>query len=204
MRLPRAALAIAALVAVLAAGGWFLQGWLAAEQASGGRPLIESEFSLVDHTGKPVTDEDFAGKWQLVFFGFTFCPDICPTTLNDVSIVLEELGAEADQVQPLFITVDPERDTPEVMAEYVGNFDPRIVGLTGSPEQIDQAAHAFRAYYAKVEQEGVAGGYTMNHSAFLYLMSPEGDYATHFAADDDPAAVAEEIRAYLEGEKGVA
>src|SRR5688572_18604938 len=107
-------LVVAGAIALIAAGGWVLEGCLAVEQRSRGRALIESEFSLVDHTGKPVTDEDFKGKWQLVFFGFTFCPDICPTTLNDVSMVLEKLGDEAEQVQPLFITVDPERDTPEI------------------------------------------------------------------------------------------
>jgi cytochrome oxidase Cu insertion factor (SCO1/SenC/PrrC family) len=144
--------ALAGIIALLAAGGWVLEGWLAAQQPSRGKALIESEFSLVDHTGKAVTDEDFAGKWQLVFFGFTYCPDVCPTTLNDVSVVLEELGDDAEQVQPLFISVDPERDTPKVMADYVANFDPRIVGLTGSPEQVEAAAQAFRVYYAKVEQ----------------------------------------------------
>jgi cytochrome oxidase Cu insertion factor (SCO1/SenC/PrrC family) len=201
MRTARAAVTMAAVLAALAGGGWALQSWFAAEQASGGEALIESEFSLIDHADKPVTDEDFEGKWQLVFFGFTYCPDVCPTTLNDASIVLEELGAEGDQLQPLFITVDPKRDTPEVMAEYVANFDPRIVGLTGSLEQIEQAAQAFRAYYAKVEQDGVPDGYTMNHSAFLYLMDPEGEYAAHFSPSDEPAAIAEEIRAYLEGDK---
>lgn len=191
-------------VVILAAGGWALASWLTAQDGqAGGKALIESEFSLVDHTGKAVTDEDFAGKWQLVFFGFTYCPDICPTTLNDVSAVLEQLGDEAEQLQPLFITVDPERDTPEVMAEYVANFDPRIVGLTGSPEQIEQASKAFRAYYAKVDQEGAPDGYTMDHSAFLYLMTPEGAYATHFAPSEDPAAIADEIRAYLQGEETV-
>jgi len=200
----------AALAGVLLVGaGWVLmESWLVAGQGSGtragGKALIESEFSLVDHTGEPVTDEDFEGEWQLVFFGFTYCPDVCPTTLNDVSIVLEELGDQAEQVQPLFISVDPERDTPDVMADYVANFDPRIVGLTGSPEQIEKAAKAFRAYYAKVDQEGAPDGYTMDHSAFLYLMTPEGAYATHFSHSDEPAAIADEIRAYLEGEKTAA
>jgi cytochrome oxidase Cu insertion factor (SCO1/SenC/PrrC family) len=197
-------LVVAGAVVLAAAGGWLLESWLAAQQPARGKALIESDFSLVDHTGKPVTDEDFAGKWQLVFFGFTYCPDVCPTTLNDISVVLEKLGDDADQVQPLFITVDPERDTPEVMAEYVANFDPRIVGLTGSPEQVKQAAQAFRAYYAKAEREDQPDGYTMDHSAFLYLMNPEGEYATHFSASDDPAAIADEIRAYLAGEKTVA
>jgi cytochrome oxidase Cu insertion factor (SCO1/SenC/PrrC family) len=197
-------LVVAGAIAVLAAGGWVLESWLAAPQPSQGNALIESEFSLVDHTGKPVADEDFAGTWQLVFFGFTSCPDVCPTTLIEVSAVLEKLGDDAQQVTPLFISVDPERDTPEVMAEYVANFDPRIVGLTGSQEQIKQAAQAFRAYYAKVEQENQPDGYTMDHSAFLYLMDPDGEYATHFSPSDEPAAIADEIRAYLEGEKTVA
>jgi cytochrome oxidase Cu insertion factor (SCO1/SenC/PrrC family) len=197
-------LVVASAIALLAAGGWVLQSWLAAPRPSQGKALIDSEFSLVDHTGKPVTDEDFAGKWQLVFFGFTYCPDVCPTTLNDISVVLEELGNDAEQVTPLFISVDPERDTPQVMAEYVANFDTRIVALTGSPEQIKQVAQAFRTYYAKMEQEDQPGGYTMDHSAFLYLMDPEGEYATHFSIGDEPAAIADEIRAYLEGEKSVA
>lgn len=197
-------LVVAGAIALVAAGGWVLESWLVAQQPSRGKALIESDFSLVDQTGKPVTDEDFADKWQLVFFGFTYCPDVCPTTLNDISVVLQQLGDDADRVQPLFITVDPERDKPEVMAEYVANFDPRIVGLTGSTEQIKQAAQAFRAYYAKVEQEGQPGGYSMDHSAFLYLMSPEGEYATHFSVSDEPAAIADEIRAYLKGEKTVA
>lgn len=160
-------LVVAGAVALVAAGGSVLESWLVAQQPARGKALIESKFSLVELTGKPVTDEDFAGKWQLVFLGFTYCPDVCPTTLNDISVVLEQLGDDADEVQPLFITVDSERDTPEVMADYVANFDPRIMGLTGSPEQIKQAARAFRAYYAKVEQEGHADGYTMDHSAFL-------------------------------------
>jgi cytochrome oxidase Cu insertion factor (SCO1/SenC/PrrC family) len=201
MRWKSTGLVVAGAIAVLAAGGWALESWLAAPEPAQGKALIESEFSLVDHTGKPVADEDFEGKWQLVFFGFTSCPDVCPTTLIEVSAILEELGDDAQQVTPLFISVDAERDTPEVMAEYVANFDPRIVGLTGSPEQIKQAAQAFRAYYAKVEQENQPDGYTMDHSAFLYLMDPEGEYATHFSPSDEPVPVAEEIRAYLT-EKG--
>jgi protein SCO1/2 len=194
-------LVVAGAIALLVAGRWAVENWLAAPQPSQGEALIESEFSLVDHTGNSVTDEDFEGKWQLVVFGFTSCPDVCPTALIGVSAVLEELGDGAEQVQPLFITVDPERDTPEVMAEYVANFDPRILGLTGSPEQIKQAAQAFRAHYAKVEQEGQPDGYTMDHSAFLYVMSPDGEYATHFSPADEPVTVADAIRAYVSGER---
>jgi protein SCO1/2 len=146
-----------------------------------------------------VTDADFAGRWQLVFFGFTYCPDVCPTTLATVSAALAELGEDADQVAPLFVTVDPERDTPAAMAEYLANFDPRIVGLTGSPEQIKAAAKAFRVYYARVDKDDQPDGYTMDHSAFLYLMGPDGDYAAHFSHQDDPGEIAGGIRGFLDG-----
>ena len=200
MRWKSIGLVVAGAIAFLAAGGWVLESWLSLPQRSQGEALIKSEFSLVAHTGNPVTEADFGGTWQLVFFGFTSCPDVCPTTLIEVSAILEKLGDEADRVQPLFITVDPERDRPEVMAEYVANFDPRILGLTGSLEQIKQAAQAFRAYYAKVEQGGQPNGYTMDHSAFLYLMEPDGAYAAHFSPRDKPATVADAIRGYLTGE----
>jgi cytochrome oxidase Cu insertion factor (SCO1/SenC/PrrC family) len=197
MRWKSIGLVVASAVVLLAAGAWALQSWLAAPQAPQGEALIESEFSLVNHAGKPVTDEDFEGTWQLVFFGFTSCPDVCPTMLNDVSAVLMELGNDAEKVAPLFISVDPERDTPQVMAEYVANFDPRIAGLTGSPEQIKEASQAFRAYYAKAKQEGGSDSYTMDHSAFLYLMDPEGEYASHFSPSDEPVTIAKKVRAYL-------
>jgi protein SCO1 len=178
-------------------------GKLARRTAAFRRQSLDRERILArrSYTGKPVADEDFEGQWQLVFFGFTSCPDVCPTTLIEVSAILEELGDDAQQVRPLFISVDPERDTPEVMAAYVAHFDPRIVGLTGSPEQIKQAGRAFRAYYAKVEQENQPDGYTMDHAAFLYLMDPEGAYAAHFSPSDEPVTVAQEIRAYLTGKR---
>ena len=196
---------LAAIVAVgvigAAAVGWLLADRLTADTGGGtsGEALIGSEFALIDHTGKAVTDEDFAGRWQLVFFGFTYCPDVCPTTLATVSAVLEELGDDAEQVAPLFVTVDPERDTPAVVAEYLANFDPRIVGLTGPPEQIKAAAKAFRVYYARVDKDDLPDGYTMDHSAFLYLMDPDGDYAAHFSHQDDPAEIAGGIRDFLHG-----
>jgi cytochrome oxidase Cu insertion factor (SCO1/SenC/PrrC family) len=200
----RRALGILAVVSVIAAAtaGWLVAHRLAAEAGGGsGQALITSEFSLVDDTGKAVTEKDFAGKWQLVFFGFTYCPDVCPTTLTTVSTVMEELGDDADQVVPLFVTVDPERDTPAVLADYLANFDERIVGLTGSPEQIKAAAKAFRVYYAKVEQDDLPGGYTMDHSAFLYLMDPEGAYATHFSHQADVTEMAGAIREFIHGER---
>lgn len=201
--------AIGGLLAVgvlaVAAGTWALMDWLAPAQSGQrtGEAAIESDFVLVDEGGKEATDEDFQGQWQLVFFGFTHCPDICPTTLDTVARVMEDLGDDAKQVQPLFITVDPERDTPEVMAEYTSLFHPRIVGLTGTPEQVKDAAGAFRAYYAKVQREGAPDGYSMDHSAFIYLMDPKGDYATHFSHQDEVDSIVEGVRATMQGEQQV-
>lgn len=166
-----------------------------AQEAS--QSAISGRFSLVDHNGNRVTDEDFRGKWLLVFFGYTHCPDVCPTTLNEIAEVMERLAADADKVQPLFITVDPERDTPDAMAEYVAAFDPRIVGLTGTPEQIKAATGSFRVYYAKAPGEEAPGGYLMDHSAFLYLMNPEGRFETAFGFQDGVKKIVSGIRKYL-------
>lgn len=159
--------------------------------------LIKSDFDLVDHTGSSMTDEDFKGRWQLVFFGFTFCPDICPTTLSTVTAVMEGLASDGDEIAPLFITVDPERDTPEVMADYVANFDPRIIGLTGRPEQIAAAAKAFRVYYNKAVNADAPDDYSMDHSAFLYLMGPDGEYVTHFSHQEDVETMVASIQEKL-------
>ena len=157
--------------------------------------LIKSEFELIDHQGRKVTAKDYRGKWQLVFFGFTFCPDVCPTTLATVSQAMDMLGEEAERVTPLFITVDPDRDTPEIMAEYVSAFHPRMIGLTGSPEQIKSAAKAFRVYYAKAPQKDAPDGYLMGHSGFVYLMTPEGTYDDVFSNErDTPETIAAAIR----------
>uniref|UniRef100_UPI0030EB57F7 SCO family protein n=1 Tax=Sulfitobacter litoralis TaxID=335975 RepID=UPI0030EB57F7 len=122
----------------------------AAQTVYHGEANIRSEFSLVDHHGQAVTQEDFAGRWQLVFFGFTHCPDICPTSLAYMDNVLELLGPDADQVAPLFVTVDPERDTPAVLKDYVANFHPQLIGLTGSQDQIAKATDAFKVYNEKL------------------------------------------------------
>ena len=169
-----------------------------------GKALIGGPFELVAHDGRKVTQADFAGKHMLVFFGFTNCPDVCPAKLNTISIALEDLGPLAEQVTPVFITVDPERDTPERMAEYVSNFSAGIVGLTGTPGQIKHAAKAYRVYYAKVEMENSASGYTMDHSAFTYLMDENGEYVTHFAYGVSPAKMTERLRQQLAGNKTAA
>jgi cytochrome oxidase Cu insertion factor (SCO1/SenC/PrrC family) len=132
-------------------------------------------FTLVDSAGKPVTDKDFRGKWMLVYFGYTFCPDVCPTELQTIASALDSLGPTAANLVPIFITVDPQRDTPSAMGQYTKLFDPRLIGLTGTPDQIADVTRAYRVYYAKVTPKG-ATTYLMDHSSFAYLMAPDGSF----------------------------
>jgi protein SCO1/2 len=164
-----------------------------------GKALVGGPFTLVDQTGKTVTERDFRGKYMLVFFGFTHCPDICPAELQVMAASLDELGPQAEKVVPLFITLDPARDTPEVVADYVKNFGPRFVGLTGPPEAVAAAAKAYRVAYSKVEPEGGADdqNYSVDHSALIYLMGPDGDYVTHFTFGTPASKMAETLRKYL-------
>jgi len=170
--------------------------------SSVGEADIRSEFSLTDHTGRAVTQADFAGRWQLVFFGFTHCPDICPTTLAYMVSVLDLLGPQAGRVAPLFVTVDPVRDTAPVMAEYVSAFHPRLVGLTGTEAQVAEAAQNFRTWFERVEEETAPDGYRMAHAGHIYLMDPDGRFDAVFQErDQPPEAVAEEIVKRIEKEK---
>jgi protein SCO1/2 len=139
---------------------------------------IGGPFVLTAGDGSAVTDRTYRGRWMLVYFGYTHCPDICPTTLLAVSQTLDRLGPMAAKVQPLYVSIDPERDTPQVMAEYVKSFDPRIVGLTGSPAEIAAVAKQYRVFYKK-ELADKSGGYFMEHSAYIYVMDPDGRYVTH-------------------------
>lgn len=196
---------VVAATMVAFAGVTGLQWWESRQPPTAqqlGRAAISGDFSLVDHTGKQVTDENFRGQWLLAFFGFTHCPDVCPTTLNQVALIMDVLGATVDQVQPLFFTVDPERDTPKAMAEYVSVFHPRIIGLTGTPEQVKQAARNYRIYFAKIAQENAPDGYMMDHSAYLYLMNPEGEFETVFSHDDKAEDIAAKIRSRIDRRAG--
>ena len=139
---------------------------------------IGGPFQLVDQNGRAVTDADFKGRTLLVFFGFTHCPDICPTTLFEISEVLKRLGADADKAAALFVTVDPERDTPEKLKDYLSSFHPRIFGLSGTPAEIEAVKRAYRVYAKKVLLEG--GEYTMDHSAVIYLMDKQGRFVAPF------------------------
>ena len=164
-----------------------------------GKALIGGPFALVDQHGKKVTDRDFRGRYMLIFFGFTHCPDICPAELQVISASLDELGPKAADVVPIFVTLDPERDTPEVMADYVKNFGSRFVGLTGSPEEIAEAAKAYRVAFSKFENKDAVGddNYSIDHSAFVYLMGRDGEYITHFNYGAPAAKMTESLRRYL-------
>ena len=156
---------------------------------------IGGPFHLVDQEGKTVTDADLKGKWSLVYFGYTHCPDACPTALNDISIALDELGPKRAEVRPVFITVDPERDTSEVLKSYVTSFDAPILALTGTPEEVAQAAKGYRVYYAKHPEVG--GDYSMDHSSVIYVMDPQGRFTASFTHESTPEEIAERLKKLL-------
>ena len=156
---------------------------------------IGGPFRLTDQNGATVTDQDLKGKTFLVFFGFTHCPDVCPTALYEISQIMEKLGKDADRTAALFITVDPERDTPESMKDYLASFDPRIRGLTGDAAALAAVAKAYRVYYKKVPLEG--GDYTMDHTAIVYLMDKEGRFISPFNMKRTADAAAADLRKYL-------
>ena len=166
------------------------------EPATTGRALVGGPFELTDHNGRRVTDKDFRGRLMLVYFGFTYCPDICPAGLQVVTAALEKLGTDTNRVVPMFITVDPERDTPEQMKQYVSSFHKTFVGLTGSKEDIAKAAKAYRVYYRKVQDDSLSD-YTMDHTSFLYLMGADGQFITHFPHSIDPEKLAERLTAEI-------
>jgi cytochrome oxidase Cu insertion factor (SCO1/SenC/PrrC family) len=138
------------------------------------RGRIGGPFALIDHTGRLRTDADFRGKFLLIYFGYSYCPDVCPTDLQQIGLALDGLGAAAEAVQPIFITVDPERDTAAHLADYVSMFHPRLIGLTGSAEQIRSVALAYRVYYAKYPPD--SRDYVIDHSSFVYLVDQSGKY----------------------------
>ncbi|MDA0652067.1 MAG: SCO family protein [Proteobacteria bacterium] len=157
---------------------------------------IGGPFTLIDHKGTVRTEKDFRGKLMLIYFGYTFCPDACPTALQIMSVAVQNLGKTADSVTPVLITIDPERDTPRRLSEYVKNFDPRMVGLTGSAEQIKQAAKVYRVYYRKAAPASGSppNDYLMDHSSVVYLMDREGRYLTHFTHQSPSEKIEAAIR----------
>ena len=161
---------------------------------------IGGPFALTDaRTGKTITDVSYRGRWMLVYFGYTFCPDICPTDLQKMVAALTADGASADRITPIFITVDPDRDRPAPLARYVGLFSPKLVGLTGDPAQIAVVIRAYRVYVEKVPPASPGAPYLVNHSAFMYLMSPAGKLAAIFPPDIKTADLAHQLAADTSG-----
>lgn len=157
----------------------WLQLWsdYRADQTRADTTAFSAIFELTDHRGMVQTQDDFSGRWMLVFFGFTNCPDICPTTLSEVAAVMDGLGNEADKVQPIFVTIDPDRDTPSVLAEYVPLFEAGIIGLTGTPRQIAETSESFPIFFERIEEASAPDGYTMGHTSHLFLFDPEAGFA---------------------------
>jgi protein SCO1 len=185
----------AAFVVVLLAG---IGAWFAMSHAGGNAfGSIGGPFTLVNGDGHTVTDRDFRGRYLLVYFGYTFCPDVCPTTLNEVATAFDKLGKNAGKVQALFITVDPQRDTPKVVRDYAAAFSKHIEGLTGSKDEIAAVAREYRVYFARHDDPGAPGGYTMDHSSILYLMGPDGQFIEPIRADQSGAALAAVIEKQL-------
>jgi protein SCO1/2 len=185
----RRALLVSAVAVVAAAGigaSYVLNNKKLSETLSVGGP-----FKLIGTDGQEVTEAALKGKYALFFFGFTFCPDACPTALNTFSLVLGKLGADADKVQPVFVSIDPDRDTPAVLKEYLSSFDPRIMGLTGTPEAIAETAKAFRVYYAK---QGDGEFYLMDHSTAIIVMNPDYQYAGVMAGNLQPDEMVAKLR----------
>jgi cytochrome oxidase Cu insertion factor (SCO1/SenC/PrrC family) len=175
---------LAALVAVvfLAGGVLIALGLTAGLRSQPPSDSIGGPFALIAHNGQKLTDHEFRGKWLLMYFGYTHCPDICPTTLAEISETLKLLGPLAAEVQPLFVTIDPERDTPDVVGTFVDAFDAHIIGLSGTPAQIAAVAKEYRVYYAKNAVSAADGeSYLMEHTAFVYVIGPDGKYLTLFA-----------------------
>ena len=181
-----AALLLAVAVVVLAYTPWGQSLWQGKVAQEMGAAAIGGPFKLTDQNGKPRSDADFRGEYTLGFFGFTNCPDVCPTTLQTLTDAMADLGPKAEKVTPVFITVDPERDTAKALKDYAANFTPRLVMLTGSPADIAAVAKEYRVYYAKA---GEGPNYAMDHTALIYLMGPDGTYVTHYA----PQATADDI-----------
>ena len=160
------------------------------------REPVGGPFRLIDHRGKLRTDADFRGQLMLVYFGFTFCADICPTDLQQIGLVMQALGPAGEAVAPLFITLDPERDTQKLLAEYVPAFHARLIGLTGDAKAIAQAARAYKVYYAKVATSGWSR-YTVDHSSFVYVMGRDGKYLGYFPPGTSAQRMLEVLRPHL-------
>jgi len=191
---PRFALAAAVIagLVILAGGGL---AWLMLAEPGDRSPFAQAiggAFTLIDQDGRTVTDRDLRGKWLLVYFGYTHCPDACPTALNAIALALRALGPARNEVQPVFVTVDPARDTPAALREYVKAFDAPILALTGSEAAVAQAARAYRVFYARHDLPG--GDYEMDHSSIIYVMDRQGRFVASLGGETAPQQIAEALK----------
>jgi protein SCO1/2 len=194
-RLDRPLIVIAAFAVSLAIGLAVVLGVTGGLRSPNAPSSIGGPFSLVDQDGKVVTEQNLNGRPSLIFFGFTHCPDVCPTTLFEISEVLKALGKDADRVNAYFVSVDPERDTQQAIKDYLSSFDPHLRGLTGSPDNVDKIITAYRVYAKKVPLKD--GDYTMDHTALVYLMDKNGRFASSFDLKKTPEESAADLKRYL-------
>lgn len=189
----------AVVIAGFVAGGLAVYETQTAQDVTASAPSsVAAEFELTGHDGVVRTEDDFRGQWSLVFFGFTNCPDICSTTLAEIAQVMDDLGPHAGSVQPLFISVDSERDVPEALAEYVPQFHPSILGLAGTPEQIEAAAASFKIFYERVPEETAPDGYTMGHTSHVFLFDPDGAFVRLYAYGTPAPEITADLRARID------
>ncbi len=196
------AIIVLALIALLAVGFLGARHYFGQPMAPAVEPAagtgIGGPFTLVDQDGRTVTDATFRGKYMLVYFGFTYCPDVCPTSLARNAAALDLVGDKADKVVPILISVDPERDTPAKLKEYVAAFGPRLIGLTGSPEQVKAAAQAYKVFYMRAPQPGGdADSYLVDHSTFTYLMDPDGHLLRFYRHTQSPEEIAADLKTII-------
>lgn len=182
------------------AGGLVWQRMVSIALAPEPEPAIVADFQLTGHDGMVRTGEDLEGKWSLIFFGFTHCPDVCPTTLAGIAQVMDDLGPQADRVQPVFITVDPERDDVEALAEYVPQFHSAILGLTGTSKQIESTAETFNIYYEKVDEPQAPDGYAMGHTSQVFLFNPKNELVRLFSYGTPPSEIRTDLVARIAGD----
>lgn len=198
MRRYQAALIAVTAIVIAAIAAYVLYG--GNKPGGTGTALVGGPFTLADQDGRTRTEKDFAGSFMLIYFGYTFCPDVCPTALQVMSQAMDRLDpAVAAKIVPVFITVDPARDTVSQLKSYVGNFHPRLVGLTGSEAQIAAAAKAYRVYYAKSKETANSPDYLIDHSSVVFLMGPDGRYLSHFTHNAPPDRMAEALTEYVRG-----
>jgi cytochrome oxidase Cu insertion factor (SCO1/SenC/PrrC family) len=198
-RLPTLLLVLALGIAVLAGGMlWYVSDHGASPADTStqlGAAQVGGPFSLIDQNGVTRTDKDFRGKFVLLYFGYSFCPDVCPATLGVMADALPRLGAKAKRIVPVFVTIDPDRDTPGVLKKYLAAFGPEFVGLTGNADQIAKIAHEYRVYYQKAPLKG--GGYSVDHSSVIYLLGPDGKFVTFFEDTLAPDELDKKLNLYL-------